>query len=106
MDTCRDQMLETTEAETAAAERRLSSILAAAPIGIEIVDPKGTTIFSAGTVAESSHVHSHRFQIDANGESYALALTLDDSERQAREQELIRRAYFDELTGLPNRALF
>lgn len=36
---------------------------------------------------------------------YTAFLFLDETEQTRREQALIRRAYFDELTGLPNRRL-
>lgn len=37
--------------------------------------------------------------------NYLLTASLDITERKRTENELLRRAYFDELTGLPNRSL-
>ncbi len=85
---------------------KLASILAAAPVGIEVVGPNGRKVFSSAMAEDATHPHMRSFEIELDGEAYSLALTLDESERQAYEHDLIQRAYFDELTGLPNRSLF
>ena len=85
---------------------KLASILAAAPVGIEVVGPNGRRVFSSAMAEDATHPHMRCFEIELDGEAYSLALTLDESERQAYEHDLIQRAYFDELTGLPNRSLF
>jgi hypothetical protein len=40
-----------------------------------------------------------------SGHGNVAHLLFEDAEQATREQALIRRAYFDELTGLPNRRL-
>jgi diguanylate cyclase (GGDEF)-like protein len=85
---------------------QLAQILAAAPFGIDIVGSDGTKVLSSSISEQVVHSHTRKFEIDLEGEAFSLALTLDESERQAHERELIQRAYFDELTGLPNRGLF
>jgi len=85
----------------------LATILAAGPFGLNIVDGDGGTIFSSqarGTAAE--HLRQRIFEVAVDGKSYSLSLSLDENEQLSREEDLIRRAYFDELTGLPNRSLF
>lgn len=85
---------------------RLASVLAAAPFGLEIAGPGGTRVFSSGIAQEVLDARTRHFEIELDGEAYSLALTLDESERQISEHDLIQRAYFDGLTGLPNRSLF
>src|SRR5690606_32245659 len=75
----------------------LASILAAAPIALGISDRDGNTIFSTFV---GPHQDRRRFEVEVDGNTYSLSLAIDDSEQQQREEELIRRAYFDELTGL------
>ncbi|MEX0957011.1 MAG: EAL domain-containing protein [Rhizobiaceae bacterium] len=84
---------------------QLERILAAAPIGIDIRGPDGEEIFQS-TAETGALAQARNFEVEVNGRPYSLALTLDDCERQKREQELIRRAYFDDLTNVPNRNLF
>jgi diguanylate cyclase (GGDEF)-like protein len=43
--------------------------------------------------------------VPVGGQVYELSLVLDATEQTRREQALIRRVYFDELTGLPKRGL-
>lgn len=85
----------------------LARILAAAPLGLDILAGDGRTIFrSAGVDADSPDVTTRRFDLVVDGVACSVSLALDDRERNKREQELLQRAYFDELTGLPNRSLF
>lgn len=85
---------------------QLARILAAAPIGLDIRGAGGEQLFSSALAADRARLQTRRFDVALDGKAYSLALTLDESEQQEREQELIRRAFFDELTGLPNRGLF
>ncbi|RAZ87003.1 diguanylate cyclase [Mesorhizobium hawassense] len=82
----------------------LSIILAAAPLGLTIVAADGNTVFCS-PAKNSDSFRTRRFDIDVNGRAYALSISLDESEWESREDELIRSAYFDDLTGLPNRSL-
>jgi diguanylate cyclase (GGDEF)-like protein len=92
----------------------LARVLGAAPFGIEVA--------SAGRTLYSNHEHAawrgpgnaegaeetkraRRFDIACGVESYELSLVLDESEQLEAERDLIQRAWFDELTGLPNRGL-
>jgi diguanylate cyclase (GGDEF)-like protein len=91
---------------TARQPRQLADILAAAPIELDIRGPGGEMVFSSTVGGDRTRLQTRRFDVGLDGQSYSLALTLDEGEQQEREQELIRRAFFDELTGLPNRTLF
>lgn len=46
------------------------------------------------------------FEFTVDSTQYTVSLLLDETERAYHEQSLITRAYFDNLTGLPNRNLF
>ncbi len=46
-----------------------------------------------------------RTEIDVARRSYVLSTSVDQAERRKVEDELLRRAFLDELTGLPNRGL-
>lgn len=93
----------------------LADILHAASFGLEIVAPDGRIAYvnpaadairgrAASRLNET--VRTRRFQAEAAGGPYQLLLSLDEAERIGRERDLIQRAYFDELTALPNRSLF
>ncbi|HTV68732.1 MAG TPA: EAL domain-containing protein [Rhizobiaceae bacterium] len=86
----------------------LERVLAAAPFRVEVSSEAGATLFDSGAGSRSltgEHVLTRRFVVSEGGATYTLALSLDETEQQEREQDLIRRAYFDELTGLPNRTV-
>jgi diguanylate cyclase (GGDEF)-like protein len=96
-------------AEDAASDRQarqLTRILAAAPIELDIGGPGGEKLFSSSLAGDRASLQTRRFDVALDGKAYSLALTLDEREQQEREQELIHRAFFDELTGVPNRSLF
>lgn len=85
----------------------LANILAAAPLGLDIASGDGRKVFSSsGLNPQHQNARTQRYDLVVAGEPYSLALTIDDRERKQREEELLRSAYFDELTGLPNRSLF
>ena len=48
---------------------------------------------------------TEEFSVRRDGVAYNVALTTDASEQDRLENELVQRAYFDDLTRLPNRAL-
>jgi diguanylate cyclase (GGDEF)-like protein len=54
---------------------------------------------------ENPALVSRSFDFAIAGRGYVASLLFEDAEQAGREQALIRRAYFDELTGLPNRRL-
>ncbi|MGV3550146.1 putative bifunctional diguanylate cyclase/phosphodiesterase [Rhizobium sp.] len=96
---------------TAAVEPGWSDLVAALPFGIGISTADGfpicanagyavlaQSVGNAALVAKSLGFQTH-------GQSYVANLLFEDAEQAGREQALIRRAYFDELTGLPNRRL-
>ncbi|WP_439572064.1 putative bifunctional diguanylate cyclase/phosphodiesterase [Phreatobacter sp.] len=102
------------QAADEAASAPLAAILNAAPFGLVIEAGDGRRVFAngrglrAGEGGEPGSEQSLRtmtFGVEAGGSAYSLALTLDQSEQQRLEDELFERAYFDELTRLPNRSL-
>ncbi|MCB1465739.1 MAG: EAL domain-containing protein [Rhizobiaceae bacterium] len=90
----------------AAPRHRLADILEQAGFGIEVCTD-GQLVYS--NLAQASPLidrpRSTAFNVERDGVSYDISLTVDASEQEQREHELIQRAYFDDLTGLPNRAL-
>lgn len=61
---------------------------------------------SQGGAAASTHaINEQTLSLSIGGITHDVRLTLDVSEQRALEDDLFRRAYFDGLTGLPNRGL-
>lgn len=90
----------------------LKDIFNALPFGVRIVSSNGQTAYSnvasamqASDEAGERQFKARRFDFSVLGDGYTIELVLDETEQLSREQALIRRAYFDELTGLPNRRL-
>jgi diguanylate cyclase (GGDEF)-like protein len=88
----------------------LSAILAAAPLGLAVTSPTGATVFDNGGGALKTDVAATgldlvRHDVEHDGQRYTLTLAFDGADRRAREDALFERAYFDELTQLPNRRL-
>jgi diguanylate cyclase (GGDEF)-like protein len=86
----------------------------ALPVGLRITDADGRVVSAnprhalLATVAESGanpSLISRTLPFEVGGRPLVANLLFEDAEHAEREQALIRRAYFDELTGLPNRRL-
>jgi diguanylate cyclase (GGDEF)-like protein len=83
----------------------------ALPFGLSISTPDGATICDnarhalLSSTAENPALVSRSFDFTIAGQPYVASLLFEDAQQADREQALIRRAYFDELTGLPNRRL-
>ena len=94
----------------------LEKILGAAPFGLEIASAgrkvysnlaasPGRAVNEGDRPGEDGTIRTRQFSFACEGETYELSLSLDEAERLGFEQDLIQRAWFDELTGLPNRGL-
>ena len=88
-----------------------SEFVGALPFGLGITDAEGRVVCAnprhaalAGAEGNPDLV-TRSFDFTAGGRAYVANLVFEDAEQAGREQALIRRAYFDELTGLPNRRL-
>ncbi len=107
-------------ARTGGLAHSLAEIINAAPFGLTIqkagqgAEPSGGRGFQLGIGAyaagtgprrRAADMRERRFSVALDGVQYELALELDESEFLRRQEELIRQAYFDALTGLPNRTL-
>lgn len=86
-------------------------IVEALPVGIAVAATDGTPLYSnrAG-VAHGADDTMQAIRIDrvtmtAGGRLCDVTLSYDVSEQRQLEDDLFRRAYFDAVTGLPNRAL-
>jgi diguanylate cyclase (GGDEF)-like protein len=97
--------------DSAEAMPPLAEILAAAPLGMEIRTPSGAVLkvsasAPAGAVPGGGpQIRRDTHSVRVGGEVYELSLVPDAGEQARREQALLRRVYFDELTGLPKRVL-
>ncbi|MBX9455895.1 MAG: EAL domain-containing protein [Rhizobium sp.] len=98
-------------ADAAPDVRALADFVDALPIGLGIFGADGAAICANSLHAELAARHadtgivSRNFEFSVAGKGYVATLLFEDAEQAGREQALIRRAYFDELTGLPNRRL-
>ncbi len=83
------------------------------PVGVAVSGPDGQTLYAnraAEALAPASGpapgaVRVLRRAVAVGSHAYDVAVTADATEERKREDELFRRAYFDDLTGLPNRRL-
>jgi diguanylate cyclase (GGDEF)-like protein len=100
--------------KAAQAQTTLQRLFETLPFGMRIASQDGTIAFaneadrrhnaeSAGGENGERRLNSKSFDFSADSGNYTVSLLLDETERVVREEALIRRAYFDELTGLPNR---
>lgn len=91
-------------------EPSLADILAVAPLGLAVASPDGGLLYDNGGGALSkampdTPIETLQHTVTVAGQPYILTLVVDASERRQREDALFERAYFDELTHLPNRRL-
>jgi diguanylate cyclase (GGDEF)-like protein len=94
-----------------AAEPELADLVGALPFGLSIAGSDGVAICANAHHSallgkgQNPALVARNFDFAVAGRSYVASLLFEDAEQAGREQALIRRAYFDELTGLPNRRL-
>lgn len=91
-------------------EPSLADILAVAPLGLAVASAAGGLVYDNGggalsNAAPNTPIETLQHTVTVAGQPYILTLVVDASERRAREDALFERAYFDELTHLPNRRL-
>lgn len=109
-----DEAMAAIAADGIASASAWEAFAAALPFGVRISDRDGRTVCvnaAHAVLAQAMHdqsdasLVSRSFGFDVAGSAYVADLVFADAEQAGREQALIRRAYFDELTGLPNRRL-
>lgn len=89
----------------------LLDVLEALPVGIAITSASGESLYANkagvahGADDTGQAIRIDRLKIRAGGELCEVHLSYDVSEQRQLEDDLFRRAYFDDVTGLPNRAL-
>jgi diguanylate cyclase (GGDEF)-like protein/PAS domain S-box-containing protein len=66
----------------------------------------GNTQFFEFQLEKNNTAYYYEARIVVSGEDELLAILRDISERKRFEQQIIQLAYYDSLTGLPNRLLF
>lgn len=109
-----DEAMAAAAADGLASASAWEAFAAALPFGVRISDGNGQTVCvnaAHATLTQATHAENdaslvqRSFGFDVAGAAYVADLVFADAEQAGREQALIRRAYFDELTGLPNRRL-
>ncbi len=87
----------------------LARILSGAEFGLRVTSPEGRLVFDNGVHIDAPDserkIGVRRSSVALDDVCYEIALVLDETVQHLREQDLIQRAFFDELTRLPNRAL-
>lgn len=89
------------------ASAKLSEILHAAPFGLEI-SKAGNQLMFANDIAVSANpdvLRPRSFDVRLGSGDYAVNLWIDETAEDQRRRDLFQKAYFDALTGLPNRAV-
>jgi diguanylate cyclase (GGDEF)-like protein len=104
-------------APAASKPENLEKLFDALPFALKIEAGDGVVAYSNGADkalckpgspdcgTEERVLKAKSFGFSVDGASYTASLLLDETEQASREQALIKRAYFDELTGLPNRRI-
>lgn len=64
-----------------------------------------STCGQRGAAGSDDAISEQQLSLSIGGVPHQIRLTLDVAEQRALEDDLFRRAYFDGLTGLPNRGL-
>lgn len=99
------------DAVVPAAAPAWAELAEALPFGLSITSVDGAAVCAnirhaaLAAIGDNPALVSRSFDFAIAGHRYVASLIFEDAEQAGREQALIRRAYFDELTGLPNRRL-
>ncbi|MCO5056277.1 MAG: bifunctional diguanylate cyclase/phosphodiesterase [Rhizobiaceae bacterium] len=94
----------------------LEAVLRDAPFALNIVRASDKAVFANGSDARmprssangdgaAEGFRQYSFASVVDGERFDIRLTLDNAAEREREQELLRLALFDDLTGLPNHTM-
>ena len=94
----------------------LEALLRGAPFALNIVRASDKAVFANGSDARiprssangdgaAEGFRQYSFASVVDGERFDIRLTLDNAAECEREQELLRLALFDDLTGLPNHTM-
>ena len=93
----------------------LRKALEAAPVGLTLSDARGSVLMANGAArafqaaradGAKPPIVERRADFTVAGERYCVEAATDIAEQQALQDKLFHMAYFDLLTGCPNRALF
>jgi diguanylate cyclase (GGDEF)-like protein len=97
----------------------LKDVLANAPIGMQVASKDGAFHFSNGKTGASTAkllrstdnavdgktIRTMSMEVDAGATPFEVNISFDVTDQVRSQKELFQRAYFDELTDLPNRRL-
>ena len=107
--TCPTATGPTATGPTATESSLLGALVEALPIGVTVRDAAGRCLLSNAAAARLDEggraLETHETRLDRDGEVLTVTTSVDVAKHQAVIDELFDRAYLDELTHLPNRAL-
>ena len=96
----------------------VDAVCDALPVGLSIAWPDGRTIYANATAGKHGiarcpaadddrgvAVAVETSRVVVEGQDYVVRLSRDVTQERSLEDRLFRKAYFDDLTGLPNRGL-
>ena len=88
----------------------LEDILNSMAFGLTVRSPEGIRYANPASIAQQTEIAPSALLVQSHttvvqGQEFNVTLAVDGREQQALENELFKRAYFDELTSLPNRSL-
>lgn len=87
----------------------LRAVLRTLPVGVALTDTRGERIFANNAAVTLAHddpgIEIVDRPLDIAGGSFTLTTSVNVGKYKKLAEELFDRAYLDELTGLPNRAL-
>ncbi|MEM7068726.1 MAG: EAL domain-containing protein [Pseudomonadota bacterium] len=112
-------MIKNSGAGVLSAEEALDCVMDELPVGIEVVTKSGLVSYSNKLASSHSELLNGQEVIEAEGrvikaaqfsvcvghEVCQVRLSTDITEQRQLEDDLFKRAYFDGLTGLPNRIM-
>ncbi|MFC5586962.1 putative bifunctional diguanylate cyclase/phosphodiesterase [Nitratireductor kimnyeongensis] len=89
----------------------LEAILEQAPFGLTIADPNGQRVYSnqqgnlCSPSLDTQSMRELRFVSETGGRTFTCSFWLELEPKPPVDEEIFRLAFFDELTGLPNKTL-
>ena len=83
--------------------------IGAPAVAVTLTDGEGAIVYAAGSQGNEAAGGRPRgaavHEVTIDGKPYSLATSLDTDDQHHREDHLFRCAYFDDITGLPNRRM-
>lgn len=106
-DSCSEAGAKPASDVLAGRSQALADILATAPFGLEISNADKQLLFAndVAVSGDSAMLRARAFDVRLAASDYSVKLWLDETADDQRRRDLFHKAYFDALTGLPNRSV-